>query len=181
MRSDRRVLHTRKGLNTMAAANELHDRINRYIDDAIAAEQANITGLKDMISESTDPQDTSLFQEHLAQTENQRGRLEQRLQALGGHHNGVKDVVNRLGMAATDLLHAGKDAGDKATRNLIQAYSIENMEVAMYESLAAAASEAGDAETEALAKEIQYEEELTAKKIFPRISQMARIAVQAES
>jgi len=164
----------------MAAANEIHERINRYLDDAIGVEQANITGLKDMISGAVDPRDRALFEEHLAQTETQRGRLELRLQTLGGHHNGLKDAINRLGIAATDLLHSGKDANDRATRQLIEAYSIENMEVAMYESLAAAATEAGDSETAALAKEIQYEEELTAKKLFPRIAELARVAVHGE-
>ena len=47
----------------------------------------------------------------------------------------------------------------------------------MYESLANAADEAGDTETAALAREIQSEEEATAKKIFPRIGAMARVAV----
>ena len=161
----------------MAAANEVHDRIVRYIDDAIAIEQANITGLKDMISDATNPEDAALFQEHLAVTETQRGRLEARLLSLGGHHNSLKDAVNRVGIAATNLLHAGKDAGDKATRNLIEAYAIESMEVAMYESLVSAATAAGDSETAALAKEIQHEEELTAQRIFPRIAASANAAV----
>ena len=79
----------------MAAANELHDRITRYIDDAIAVEQGIVTGLKDMIIDATNPIDVALFQEHLAMTETQRGRLEQRLEALGGHHNSLKDAVNK--------------------------------------------------------------------------------------
>ena len=95
----------------MAAANEVHDRIVRYLDDAIAVEQGNITGLKDMAAEASDPIDKALFEEHLAQTETQSGRLDLRLQALGGHHNAVKDVVNKLGIAATNLLHLGKARG----------------------------------------------------------------------
>ncbi len=165
----------------MAAANEVHDRIVRYIDDAIAVEQGNITGLKDMAALATDPIDKALFEEHLAMTETQRGRLEMRLQALGGHHNSVKDIVNKFGIAASGLLHAGKDAGDKATRNLVEAYAIESAEIAMYESLYAAASEAGDTETAALAKEIQAEEKATAEKIFPRIGVNARVAVLGEA
>ena len=110
--------------------------------------------------------------------ERQKDRLEARLKALGGTHSGLKDLVNKIGAAATDLLHGGKDAGDKATRNVIQAYTIENLEIAMYESLAAAATEAGDSETAALAKEIQAEEEATAKKLFPRIAPLAVRAVR---
>lgn len=161
----------------MAIANDLHDRINRYLDDAIALEASGIVGLKDMVSEATDPQDAALFQQHLMETERQKQRLEALLHARGGASNKLKDVLNKIGIAATDLLHAGKDAGDKATRNLIQAYAIENLEVATYESLYAAALEAGDQEVAAVAKEIQAEEEATARKLFPRISPMARAAV----
>jgi ferritin-like metal-binding protein YciE len=161
----------------MALGNDIQDRIARYIDDAISVEAAAVTGLKDMISEATDPQDAALFQQHLTETERQKDRLEARLKALGGTHGGLKDLMNKIGIAATDLLHGGKDAGDKATRNLVQAYTIENLEIAMYESLYAAATEAGDTETAALAKEIQAEEEATARKIFPRIAPSARTAL----
>lgn len=161
----------------MAVGNDIQDRIARYLDDAIAVESSGIAGLKDMISEATDPQDAALFQQHLTETERQKERLETRLQALGGTSNKLKDLMNKIGLAATDLLHGGKDAGDKATRNLVQQYCIENLEIAMYESLAAAATEAGDTETAALAKEIQAEEEATARKIFPRIAPAARQAV----
>lgn len=161
----------------MAIGNDLQDRIKRYIDDAIALEAAGITGLKDMISDATDPIDAALFQEHLAETELQKQHLEARLNALGGHHNALKETMNRIGSAATDLLSASKDAGDKATRNLIQAYMMANLEVATYESLYAAATEVGDTETAALAKQIQAQEEAAAKKIFPRISPMAKAAV----
>jgi ferritin-like metal-binding protein YciE len=163
----------------MIAETELRDRIGRYIEDAIAVEASSITGLKDMMSEATDPQDAMLFQQHLTETERQKDRLEAFLHARGQHTNRLKDLMNKIGLAATDLLHAGKDAGDKATRNLIQAYAIESMEVAMYESLYAAATEAGDTEVAALAKEIQAEEEDAAKKIFPRIAPMARTAIMA--
>ena len=111
-------------------------------------------------------------------TESQKQRLEARLTQLGGTSNKLKDVLNKIGIAATDLLHAGKDSEDKATRNLIQAYAIENTEVATYESLYAAAVAVGDTQTAALAKEIQAEEEAAAKKIFARIAPLAAVAIR---
>ncbi len=161
----------------MAVGKDMQDRIARYIDDAIALEAAGVTGLADMIKEATDPQDAALFQQHLTETERQKARLEARLHALGGTNNKLKDIVNKIGVAATELLHVGKDADDKATRNLIQAFAIENTEVATYESLYAAATEAGDTETAQLAKEIQAEEEATAKKLFVRIAPNAKAAI----
>lgn len=154
------------------------ERINRYIEDLVALESSGITGLKDMIEEATDPQDAALFQAHLAETESQKQRLEARLHELGGSENKLKDIMNKIGIAATDLLSAGKDAEDKATRNVIQAYTMENAEVAAYESLIAAANAVGDTQTAALAKEIQAQEEATAKKLFARIAPLAAVAIQ---
>src|SRR5687768_14343237 len=88
---------------TTATAGELpeliRERINRYLDDAIALEAAGVTGLKDMVQEATQPEDAALFQEHLAQTESQKRRLEVRLAELGGSSNKLKDVMNKIGMA----------------------------------------------------------------------------------
>ncbi len=156
----------------------IRERINRYLDDAIALEAAGVTGLKDMVEEATQPEDAALFQEHLNQTESQKRRLEVRLAELGGTSNKLKDVMNKIGMAATDLLHVGKDSEDKATRNLIQAYAVENTEIATYESLYAAANAVGDTKTAMLAKEIQAEEEAAAKKIFARIAPLAAVAIR---
>ena len=154
------------------------ERINRYIDDLIALEASGVTGLKDMIEEATDPADAALFREHLVETESQKMRLEARLTALGGTSNKLKDLMNKIGMAATDLLSAGKDAEDKATRNVIQAYTIENAEIAAYESLIAAATAVGDTETAALAKTIQDEEKAAAAKLFARITPLAAISIR---
>jgi ferritin-like metal-binding protein YciE len=163
-------------MNNAVVSDDARERIMRYLDDAISVEAAALTGLKDMITESTDPQDAMMFQQHLAETESQKQRLEARLHALGGGSNKLKDFMNKLGVAATDLLHGGKDAGDKATRNLVQAYCIENLEIAMYESLAAASEAAGDLETAQLARTIQAEEKATAQKIWPRIAPVAAAA-----
>jgi ferritin-like metal-binding protein YciE len=61
---------------------------------------------------------------------------------------------------------------------LVQAYAVESTEIATYESLYAAASAVGDTKTAALAKEIQAEEEATAKRLFARIAPVAALAIQ---
>ena len=163
---------------TVAAIPELaRQRINRYIEDLIALEASGVTGMKDMIEEATDPQDIALFTQHLAETETQKRRLEVRLAELGGVPNRLKDIVNKIGIAASDLLSVGKDAEDKATRNVIQAFTVENAEIGAYESLIAAASAVGDTQTAALAKEIQAEEKAAAQKLFARIAPLAATAI----
>jgi ferritin-like metal-binding protein YciE len=160
-------------------AETAQERIVRYIDDSVALEAAAITSLKDMIEEAVDPEQKALFQQHLAETETQKSRLEARLVELGGEasRNVLKDVMNKIGAAATDLLHAGKDSADKATRNLIQAYAVENLEVATYEALHAAATEAGDTVTAQLARDIQAQEKQAAEKVFAHIARASQSAL----
>ena len=59
------------------------------------------------------------------------------------------------------------------------AFSVENAEVAMYESLAEVCRLAGDAETEALALNIQKQERDTADKVWEQIAPAARRAMEA--
>jgi ferritin-like metal-binding protein YciE len=157
------------------------ERIATYIDDAIALEASAITTLKDMIEDAIDPQDAALYREHLMETERQKAQLEERLSFFGREagRNVFKDLINKAGAIATDMLHAAKNQHDKATRNLMQAYSIENLEVAVYEALYAAADEAGDHETARLARSIQAEEKATAEKIWSRIEISSRAAINA--
>ena len=158
-------------------AQDVQDRLNRYLEDAIALESSLVGGLQDMANDAIHDQDRLMFEEHKVQTESQKTRLEARLHARGGTVNSLKEWFNSLGVSATDLLHAGKDKEDKAARNLIQAYAIENLEVATYEALYAASIAAGDNETAQLARTIQNEEQMAADKVFARIkSQSAEAA-----
>jgi ferritin-like metal-binding protein YciE len=158
------------------------DKIKRYIDDAIALESASITALNDMATDAVTGDERALYQEHATVSESQKERLEARLMALGGEsaRHVLKDVLNSIGAAATDLLHASKNDEDKATRNLLQSYAMENLEIAVYEALHAAAESARDSETAMLAREIQSEEKEAARRIFEHINISSVRAVNAE-
>lgn len=157
-------------------------RVLRYIDDAIALETASITALKDMAEDATVPEEAALYQEHLRVSEEQKARLEKRLAALGGEtkRHVLKDLLNAVGAAATDLLHAAKDDGEKATRNLMQCYSMESLEVSVYEALAAAAKATGDPETAVLAVAIQEEEQKMQAAVLARVQNSSIAAVLAQ-
>ena len=124
-----------------------------------------------------------MYENHLTQSERQKERLEARLLALGGEakRNFLKDMMNSIGAVATDLLHAGKNQEEKDTRNLMQAYAMESLEIAVYESLKTAAREVNDVETATLAQEIQLEESDAARLIFARISKSATVSVETAS
>ena len=162
-------------------AEDVQDRLNRYLQDTIALESSLVTGLEDMAGDAIHDEDRVMFETHKGETQTQYNRLVARLEARGGSVNSLKAFVNNIGIAATDLLHAGKNAEDKAARNLIQAYAIENLEVATYEALYAAAKTAGDMETAQLARDIQKEEQTAADKVFARIkSQSSEAAAMGD-
>ena len=148
--------------------------IQRYIEDAIAAEQNFESQLRAFCDESDQAEVNQLFAQHAEETRLQRERLTARLEALGGKPSGVKSFLAHLFGFAPKIAQAGHDEAEKGTQNLIAAYAVENSEVAMYESLAVAAAAAGDTETEALAREIQQEERRTAERVWSLIAPSAR-------
>lgn len=156
-------------------------KIVRYIDDAIALEAASITALRDMAKDAVSTDERLLYEGHLIESESHKQRLEGRLVTLGGEakRSVLKDVMSSIGTAATNILHAGKNDGEKDTRNLMQAYAMESLEVAVYEALYAAANSSGDSETALLARQIQAEESAMAKHLFFRIADSSIIAVGA--
>ena len=156
-------------------------KLMRYIDDAIALEAASITALQDMARDATNPEEAGLYQTHLKVSEAQKIRLEERLIALGGatKRHILKDLLNTVGAAATDLLHAAKNPQDKDARNLMQAYAMESLEVAVYEALAVASETSGDSVTAQLARGIQQEEREMASMLFEKIAPASSAAIPA--
>lgn len=157
------------------------ERLLRYLDDAHAAE----VGIEDMLRSAVDRtnnvQAKTAFQEHLAVTQNQAQRLEQRLISLGGRTSGGKGILNSIIGKVSDLVNIGHDEFDKTTQDLIKAYSTEHLEVGMYTSLKAYAEQLGDSETAALAERAIGEEKEAADTLFPLIAETAKAAVLGAS
>lgn len=153
------------------------DRLIRYIQDAHASEIGIVTVLKDFINEVDNVQVKAVFQEHLAVTESQAQRLEQRLIALGSGASDGKGFLNTLMGKAGDVMHAMHDTKAETTQDLIKAYATEHLEIGMYKSLYSYASAVGDTQTAQLAKQIQAEEQEAADKVFPLITMTAQAAL----
>ncbi len=142
------------------------DVIIRYLEDAIAAERAFETQLRQFAREGDEPEAREMFLKHAEETRHQRQLLSARLNSLGGAPSPAKSFLANLFGLAPKTAQIGYDDSERATQNLIMAFSVENSEVAMYEALALSARAAGDAETEQLARSIQKQEQETADKIW---------------
>lgn len=150
--------------------------ICRYLKDAIAAEDGFESQLRDFAEEGDDEEVQSVFATHARQTASQIERLSTRLRALGEQPSRGKSVVaNLLGLApkAAQLV---RPAEERLTQNLIQAFSIEMSECAMYEALLTVAKLAGDTETATLASAIAAEERETAEKLWHFLPSRSKIA-----
>jgi ferritin-like metal-binding protein YciE len=150
-----------------------------YLEDAIAAEKSFETQLLGFSKEATEPVLQVLFRQHAGETKEQYALLTERLEELGGSTSTLKSFLAHMFTFAPKIAQIGHDTLERQTQDLMMAYSVENAEVAMYESLVTASKLAGDEKTEALAKQIQRQEKETAEKVWEQIAPAGRRALAA--
>jgi ferritin-like metal-binding protein YciE len=150
--------------------------VQRYLQDAIAAEKSFETRLRSFAEEGDDAEVQTCFSEHADLTRQQHQRLSSRLEALGGSTSTVKSFLDQLFSVVPKPAEALRWPEEQLVQNLVVAFAVEQSERAMYEALAAAAVAAGDPTTEQLARDIQAQESETAEKLWRFIPSRAKIA-----
>ncbi len=160
------------------ADNSTKDIICRYLKDAIAAENSFESQLRGFANEGDDPAVRQLFEQHADETRIQHQQLTARLEALGESPSTMKSMMAHMFNFAPKSASLGHDEAERQTQNLMIAYAVENSEVAMYESLATTAEAVGDTVTAQLARQIQSQEEATAKKVWQFIAPSARRSLE---
>jgi ferritin-like metal-binding protein YciE len=149
------------------------DVIIRYLQDAIAAERAFETQLRDFAGEADDAEGREIFSQHAEETRQQHQLLSERLASLGGTRSTGKSFLAGMFSLAPKTAQIGFARSERLTQNLIMAFSVENSEIPMYESLALTAAAGGDPETSQLARSIQKQEQETAAKVWGLIARAA--------
>ena len=140
--------------------------VQRYLQDAIAAEKSFETQLQGFSKEGDNEAVKGAFQQHALETRTQYERLTARLQALGGSTSTAKSILAHIFNLTPKTAQIGHEKEERTTQNLMMAFAVENSECAMYEALATVAEAAGDTQTAALARQIQAEEKATAEKVW---------------
>jgi ferritin-like metal-binding protein YciE len=151
----------------------MENAIQRYLEDAIAAEKSFETQLRGFSEEATNESAKTAFATHADETREQYERLTARLKALGGDPSTFKSMLAHIFNMAPKTAQTGHADEERTTQDLMMAYSVENAEVAMYESLIIAAEAVGDSDTVSLARAIQKQEEETAEKVWKLIGPAA--------
>jgi len=150
----------------------------RYIQDAEAAERNFEDALASFAGMGDQPEVKQALSRMSEKARTQHERLRARLEALGGSPSTMKSVLAHMLAFTPTSAQMGHHPAEKNTQHLMITYSAAAAEMAMYESLATAANEAGDSETERLARQLQSEERDDHEQAWSLLQQSARNAFQ---
>jgi ferritin-like metal-binding protein YciE len=161
-------------------AETVRDRINRYIEDCIAAERNFEDALHTFGSTGVQPRVKTLLDSAGDKAKTQHERLTALLQQRGGTPSGAKSALAHM-LAFTPLTaQLGHSPAEKNTQHLLVTYAAAAAEQAMYESLIQAAEAAGEEEVLSLARQLQSEERADAEQVWPLIRPSSRDAFNRE-
>ena len=151
----------------------MKEQIVKYLGDIHAIEEQALVQMKIAPKIAGDPTLEAVFERHLGETEDQKRRVEQRLEALGGSPSKIKDAAGAASGPAFALF--AKFQPDTPGKLVSHAFSYEHMELAAYELLSRLAARAKDEQTVRLAKDIGGQENEMAR----RLSENWDVAVNA--
>lgn len=148
--------------------NEFRQTLIRFIDDAYQMENQIAQVLQRQIDLTGDhPEVQSRLTQHLAETELQRKRMQQRLEAYHTSPSRLKEAASAVMGNMVGLTGAMRP--EMLSRNLRDDYVTEHMEISTYTLLIAAARAFGDDETVRMAEMSLKEEIAMAEWIFARL------------
>ena len=107
------------------------------------------------------PEVEQMLRRHIAESEQQRDRLDSILSSLGTSNSGMKDFITGLMGNMAALAHAPMQ--DEILKNSLANYAFEHFEIASYKSLLVLADLAGDNTAPAALRQSLAEEERMAQ------------------
>ena len=158
-------------------ADDLQKRLQKYLSDAHAIEQQAIALLERGPKIAGETALAELLDEHLRETREHARLVEERLSAIGGSTNVLKDAALRLGALNWGLFFQAHP--DTPGKLAAFAYAFEHLEIAGYEELKRVAQRAGDEQTVALTDRILTEEHAAAAKLSGVFERTAEASLEA--
>src|SRR3954466_11791337 len=141
----------------------IEEQIVKYLGDIHSIEEQALVQLKIAPKIAGDATLEAAFEKHIGETEDQKRRVERRLEELGGSPNKAKDIAGAASAPAFALF--AKFQPDTPGKLVSHAFSYEHMELAAYELLSRLAERAKDEQTARLAKAIGGEENEMARRL----------------
>jgi ferritin-like metal-binding protein YciE len=138
------------------------DHLLSWLRDAHAAEEQAVTMLSNTASRIENyPELKVRFEQHHAETKRHSERIKQCLERHGSGPSMIKEAGTKmigLGQALSGIF-----TSDEVMKAVLACYTFEQMEIASYRILVAAARHLGDTETQRVCEEILQEELAMAK------------------
>lgn len=149
-----------------------NEHLNDWLRDAHAMEQQAETMLESMASRLEHyPALRTRIVEHIEETRWQRGQLDGCLERRGESPSMVKDMTGKIVAFGQGV--GGMFASDEVVKGAMAGYVFENMEVASYTVLIAAAQAAGDQATEDVCRHIIAQEQAMAAWMLEHLPSIA--------
>jgi ferritin-like metal-binding protein YciE len=142
---------------------DIGEQLDKYLADAHAIEAQALQLLEKSPELGGDPELTTAYLEHRAETEGHRDLIAGRLERRGAKPSQLKDAALRLGALNWGAFFQAQP--DTPAKLAAFAFAFEHLEIGAYELLKRVASRAGDAETEQVAERILTEERGAAERI----------------
>ena len=139
------------------------EQLVKYLADVHSIERQALAQLRAAPKIAGDERLSQVFEQHLAETEDQERRVRKRLEALGGEPSKLKDAAGAAG--GWGMVAFAASQPDTPGKLVMHAFSYEHMELAAYELLKRLAERAGDEETARMAAAIAEEEGRMAKRL----------------
>jgi ferritin-like metal-binding protein YciE len=137
--------------------NTMRENLAAWLRDAHAMEGQAITLLETQIGRlESYPEAIPRLREHLAETKDQRAKIEGCLSKLGEDTSTLKDAAMKVGANLQGLAHMM--SSDEVLKHALASNAFEHFEAASYCSLAAAAKDAGEPEIAKTCEEIMKQE-----------------------
>lgn len=133
------------------------ERLIEWLRDAHAMEaQAESMLTKQASRIEHYPELRARIEQHIQETQNQSRLIESCLQRYDKSHSGLKDLGGK--MMAMGQAMGGMMINDEVVKGAMMGYVFENLEIASYEILIAAAEAVGDTQTQEICTRILAEE-----------------------
>lgn len=155
---------------------DLQDQLTKHIDEAIAMEQDVLRMLDSMIGTTEDEEIRGELQQHKLETESQKARLRERLDAHGAEPSRIREAGGVMGALMKSVMDVARS--EKAGRNARDGYATEHMEIASYHLLERVAQRAGDEQTAEVARQNRAEEEAMAKRFDQHWDRFAELSLR---
>lgn len=145
-----------------------NDHLLSWLRDAHAAEEQAITMLSNLARRIENyPELKARIEEHITETQRQSERVRECLRRHGSDASMLKDTGTKLMGLGQGL--SGIFTSDEVMKGILASYTFEQMEIASYKILVAAARRLGDTETARVCEEILQEELAMAKWLEDRL------------